>query len=118
MTREATQPAFDQLAVDPRIWPLDPEVIFLNHGSFGSCPRPVLEFQLELRERMECQPARFLVREFEALWDEVRAALARFLGADPDTLVFVPNATAAVSTGLRSLRFEVGDELAKINPRT
>ena len=67
---------------------LDPAVTFLNHGSFGSCPRPVLEFQQAIRERIERQPVQFLVRELEPLWDGARAELARFVGAEVDTLVF------------------------------
>jgi isopenicillin-N epimerase len=92
-------------------WALDPEVVFLNHGSFGSCPRPVLEFQQGLRDRMERQPVRFLVRDLETLLDEARGTLARFVGAEPDNLVFVANATSGVNTVLRSLAFEPGDEL-------
>jgi isopenicillin-N epimerase len=90
---------------------LDPKVIFLNHGSFGSCPLPVLEFQRALRDRMERQPIQFLVRELEPLLDEARAALAQFVGARPDDLVFVPNATSGVNTVVRSLTFKPGDEL-------
>ena len=52
-------------ACDPQNWLLDPQVTFLNHGSFGSCPRPVLEFQTRMRERLERQPLQFLVRELE-----------------------------------------------------
>jgi len=92
-------------------WPIDPKVLFLNHGSFGSCPRPVLEFQQALRDRMERQPVQFLVRDLEAMLEEARLALARFVGAHPDNLVFVPNATTGVNTILRSLTFESGDEL-------
>ena len=92
-------------------WPLDPRVTFLNHGSFGSCPRPVLKFQRGLQDRLERQPVGFLVDELEALWDNARLALAQFVGADVRDLVFVPNATAGVNTVLRSLRFKRGDEL-------
>jgi isopenicillin-N epimerase len=100
---------------DPKIWPLDPDVIFLNHGSFGSCPREVLEFQQGYRNRLERQPVQFLVRDLEPLLDNARIALAGFVGADPDDLVFVPNATAGVNTVLRSLPFEPGDELLVTN---
>ena len=94
-----------------RHWTLDPEVEFLNHGSFGACPRPILEVQQELRARMERQPVLFLSRELEPLLDEARAALARFVGADPDDLAFVPNATTGVNTVVRSLRLGPGDEV-------
>jgi len=102
-------------ATDPTFWPLDPKVTFLNHGSFGSCPRSVLAFQQEMRERLERQPVQFLVRELEELLDEARQTLASFIGADSDGLVFVPNATAGVNTVLRSLKFEPGDELLVTN---
>ncbi len=98
-------------AVDPSLFPLDPDVVFLNHGSFGSCPVAILEYQDGLRRRMERQPVRFLVRELEALLDESRAVLADFVGAQSDDLVLVPNATSGVNTVLRSLTFAPGDEL-------
>ncbi len=92
-------------------WSLDPEVRFLNHGSFGACPTAVLQQQAELRARMEAEPVRFLHREVEPLLDEARAALAAFVDADADDVSFVTNATTGVNTVLRSLRFEPGDEL-------
>jgi len=94
-----------------RFWTLDSAVAFLNHGSFGACPRPVLEAQQRLRERLERQPVRFFVRDLESLLDDARSALAAFLGADPEGLVFVTNATTAVNAVLRSLALAPGDQL-------
>jgi isopenicillin-N epimerase len=94
-----------------RLWPLDPDVIFLNHGSYGACPRAVLEAQARLRDRLEAEPVRFLSRELEARLTSAREALGTFLGADPDDLAFVPNATTGVNTVLRSLELGPGDEI-------
>ena len=93
--------------VDPSRWLLDPEIDFLNHGSFGSCPREVLDFQTELRDRIERQPVQFLVRELEGELDTARRALAGFVGMDPAGVAFVPNATSGVNTVLRSLEPEL-----------
>ncbi len=87
-------------------WGLDPSIDFLNHGSFGACPRDVLEFQAALRDRMEAEPVQFL-----GLLAGSREALAAFIGASPDDLAFVTNATTGVNTVLQSLRFGRGDEL-------
>jgi isopenicillin-N epimerase len=92
-------------------WDLDPAITFLNHGSFGACPRVVLDAQSAIRARLEREPVRFMVRELEPLWDAARTALARFVGASAEGLAFVPNATTGVNAVLRSLVFEPGDEL-------
>src|SRR5262245_60755544 len=82
-------------------WTLDPAVCLLHHGSFGACPAPVLDSQQRWRARLESEPVRFMLREFEAALEAARAALASFVGADPADIVFVPNATTGVNTVLR-----------------
>lgn len=102
-------------ACNPNLWLLDPKIIFLNHGAFGACPRAVLQFQQEIRTRMERQPLQFLSRDLEPLLDQARKSLADFAGADAEDLVFVSNATAGVNTVLRSLAFKREDELLVTN---
>ena len=90
---------------------LDESVTFLNHGSFGACPRAVLEKQAELRLRLEREPVLFLARELEKMLDAARGELGAFVGADPDDLAFVKNASTGVSTVVASLDLQPGDEL-------
>ena len=92
-------------------WTLDPAITFLNHGSFGACPREVLDHQSELRARMEREPVHFFVHQLEPLWNAAREQAAAFVGARPEDLAFVRNATAGVNAVLRSLRFAPGDQL-------
>lgn len=92
-------------------WLLEPGLTFLNHGSFGACPRPVLEAQLRWRWRMERQPVRFFVRDLFDLYDAARREAAAFVGADPEGFVFVPNATYGINSVLRELPLRPGDEL-------
>ena len=94
-----------------RHWSLAPDVVFLNHGSFGACPSAVLEEQQRWRARLERNPMEFLVREIDALLAEARRALSAFVGADPDDLAFVANATTGVNAVVRSLDFRPGDEI-------
>jgi isopenicillin-N epimerase len=92
-------------------WGLDPNVEYLNHGSFGACPTAVLATQAALRAEMEREPFDFLKGALPGRLDAAREALAEFLGADVADLAFVPNATAGVNAVLRSLDFEPSDEI-------
>lgn len=93
------------------LWGLDPAVAYLNHGSFGACPRPILALQQSLREELEREPMDFLWRQLPDRLAEVRMALGAFLGCPADELAFVPNATAGVATVVGSLDLARGDEL-------
>jgi isopenicillin-N epimerase len=94
-----------------RHWLLDPDVDFLNHGSFGATPRPVLASQTAWRDEMEREPVRFMVERFDAELAAAREALGAFVGADADDLAFVTNATGGCNAVLRSLDLAPGDEL-------
>ncbi|MBE8992137.1 aminotransferase class V-fold PLP-dependent enzyme [Nostoc sp. LEGE 12450] len=97
------------------LWSLDSTVTFLNHGSFGACPKQVLEFQQRLRSQLEHEPLRFFGREWEPLLDDAKSKLAAFVGADVQDLVFVSNATTGVNSVLRSLTFLPEDEILTTN---
>lgn len=97
------------------LWPLQPDLKFLNHGSFGACPQAIVERQHEIRLSMERRPIKFFVRDLERLLDDARTEVADFLCADPAGLVFVTNATEGVNAVLRSLRWVAGDEIVITN---
>ena len=92
---------------------LDPDVVFLNHGSYGACPRPVFEAYQRLQRELERNPVEFLGRDrrFPELHDAARDELAGYVGADPENLVFVPNATTGVNVVASTLGLEPGDEV-------
>src|SRR5512137_1368529 len=92
-------------------WLLAPGITFLNHGSFGACPREILMLQDALRRQMEAEPVQFLWRRYEERLEPSRQALARFIGARCRDVVFVTNATTAVNAVGRSLRLRRGDEI-------
>jgi isopenicillin-N epimerase len=92
---------------------LDPGVVFLNHGSFGACPRPVFEAYQRYQRELERQPVEFLAleRRLPELLDRSRLALAAYVGADAANLAFATNATSAVNAVVRSLDLGAGDEV-------
>ena len=96
------------------LWNLDPDFVFLNHGSFGAMPKAIIEKQHQLRLRIESQPVRHFQREIDSLLAASRKA-GRLVNADPEGLVFVPNATTGVNTVLRSLALRPGDEIIITN---
>lgn len=90
---------------------LEPEVVFLNHGSFGATPKPVFEVYQTWQRRLEAQPVRFLAREVGGYLAEARAALGEYLNVSANDLGFVTNATYGVNIAARSLRLGHGDEV-------
>jgi isopenicillin-N epimerase len=90
---------------------LDPDVVFLSHGTFGACPRPVFERYQAWQLELEREPIDFIIRRLDELLADARAALGAYLGAAPDDLTFVQNATTGVNVVARSLDLQPGDEV-------
>src|ERR1035437_6239834 len=90
---------------------LDPDLIFLNHGSFGACPARVMEKYQQWQMEMERNPVEFLGRRSAELLSHSRAILAHEIGANPEHLRYVPNATSGVNTVARSIALQASDEI-------
>src|SRR5262249_49156218 len=104
-TVEAKRPALrDQFLIRD-------DVVFLNHGSYGACPRPVFERYQALQREIESQPVAFLGRELTGRIAAARGALAKYLGADDDEVAYYPNVTQALNVVARSLPLKEGDEV-------
>lgn len=94
---------------------LNPNITFLNHGSFGATPKPVFETYQAWQRKLEEQPVLFLGRQYHELVLEAKVPLANYLGTAHQNLVFVPNATYAVNLIARSLNLQPGDEVLTSN---
>ena len=90
---------------------LDPDVTFLNHGSFGATPRPVMEVYQNWQREMEREPVDFFCRRSQNLIVEAKAPLCEFLGCQPENLAFVTNATTGTNIVAWSLALKAGDEV-------
>jgi isopenicillin-N epimerase len=90
---------------------LKPDVAFLNHGSFGACPKPVFERYQELQRELEWQPVLLLGRQIEHRLREAIEPLAAYVNAPAESCIFVENATTGVNIVARSLKLEPGDEI-------
>jgi len=101
----------EEVLYRPDLWSLDPDVLHLNHGSFGACPNRILEQQTQLRQQMEYNTLRFFEQDLPDLLETAREALGLFLGASASDLVFVDNATMGVTTVLSNLNLIAGDRV-------
>jgi isopenicillin-N epimerase len=90
---------------------LDPDVVYLNHGSFGACPRPVFERYQAWQRELEREPVQFIKSRVSDLLAATRAELGAFVGAPADDLTFVQNATTGVNIAARALELQPGDEV-------
>jgi len=105
----------DSAALPIDQWALSPDVVHLNHGSYGGCPRSVIETATMIRAQLEAAPMMFYVLHWQLLVDRARATLAAFIHAPAEQLVFVPNATHGVATAISSCTLAANDEILITN---
>jgi isopenicillin-N epimerase len=94
---------------------LDNNIIFLNHGSFGACPKPIFEEFQRLQLELEQEPVNFIQKKLPVYLKEAKKPLAKFIGCDAEDFFFTPNPTFAVNTIMRSLNLQKGDEILTTN---
>lgn len=91
------------------------DIVFLNHGSFGACPRPVIAAYRYWQDELESEPCLFFGRRRLGLLADARTALGAYVNADADDLVFVPNITYGMNIVINSLQFAPDDEILTTN---
>jgi len=94
---------------------LDPAIIYLNHGSFGACPRPIFENLVHWQKQLELEPVKHLAFDIFPLLEESRLSLSKYIGCKKDDLIFTPNPSTALNTVIKSLNLNKGDEILSTN---
>ncbi len=90
---------------------LNPDITYLNHGSFGACARPVFDDYQKWQLMLEKEPVQFMVNHGPQYLQKSKVALAEYIDCAPDDFFFTSNPTTAVNTIMRSLRLSKGDEI-------
>ncbi len=94
---------------------LDPNITFLNHGSFGACPKPIFEEYQRLQLELENEPVYFIQKKQAEYLKRAKESLAKYIGCNANDFFFTPNPTFAVNTIMRSLDLKADDEILSTN---
>src|SRR6476660_9857277 len=97
------------------LFQIDNSITFLNHGSFGSCPKPIFEEFLRFQKELETDPVSFIQVKQPQYLKTAKKALAEFIHCSEKDFFFIPNPTVAINTVMRSLNLQPGDEILATN---
>ena len=86
-------------------------VTYLNHGSFGACPKIIFEDYQKWQIQLETQPVQFLTDKLYESLRNSRESLAAFLGCKHDEILFFQNPTTAISNIIYNLNLKPEDEV-------
>ena len=98
-----------------KLFMLDPDITFLNHGSFGACPKPIFDKYIQFQKQLEKEPVRLLAYDVFPLLEKSRDALSKFISCNKDDLIFSPNPSTALNTVIKSLNLKENDEILTTN---
>jgi isopenicillin-N epimerase len=104
-----------QLPISPSPFLLDPDIAYMNFGSFGACPRPIFEDYQRWQHELESEPVQFITVNGPRYLEQSRRALGEYIHCDPDDLVYVPNPSYAVNIIAKSFPLAPGDEVLGTN---
>ena len=93
------------------LFQLDPDITFLNHGSYGACPSPVFEDYQKWQVMIEQHPVKFMQDDIYQYLDESRSSLGSYINCDKNDLIYVPNPTHAVANIIKNVNLDIGDEV-------
>jgi len=94
---------------------LNNNIIFLNHGSFGACPKPVFNEYQQWQSLIENQPVQYFSEDIYNYLRKSREDLSNFISCDEDDIIFIPNPTTAINSIIRSLKFNTSHEVLTSN---
>ena len=97
------------------LFSLDPDVIYLNHGSFGACPKIIFDSLISFQKKLEYEPVKFLDEHLYEYLKESRKSLSEYINCDRDDVAFFPNPSTALNTLIRSLDLNKGDQILTTN---
>ena len=82
---------------------LDPKITYLNHGSFGACPKPIFNSLISWQKLLEKEPVKFLDQNLYQYLEDSRKSLSKYINCNKDDIVFCPNPSTALNTVIKSL---------------
>ena len=94
---------------------LDPDIIHLNHGSYGSCPKPIFDSLINWQKKLEFNPTKHLGFDLYNYLEKSRIALSNYVHCNKDDIAYFPNPSTALNTVIKSLDLKPGDEILSSN---
>ncbi|MBK9282938.1 MAG: aminotransferase class V-fold PLP-dependent enzyme [Sphingobacteriaceae bacterium] len=94
---------------------INPNITYLNFGSFGACPKPIFEEYQKLQLELEKEPVEFITKTGLKLLQQAKKSLGDYIHCDEEDLIFVTNPSYAVNIIAKSFNLNPGDEVLATN---